>query len=88
MARAEFELAFPGAKQVFVAGTFNDWKPDELKMRRRTKGQDVFFRVLDLPPGTHEYKFVVDGEWQLDAHAPSAPNEFGANSVRTVDAEG
>lgn len=51
----------PEAQAVFVAGTFNDWKPDAEPLQR---GPDGTWRAtLKLPPGRHEFKFIVDGEW-------------------------
>ncbi|HEV3164763.1 MAG TPA: redoxin domain-containing protein [Isosphaeraceae bacterium] len=51
---------------VYLAGTFNDWKPTDLKM----DGPDdagAFITKLELPAGTHEYKFVIDGKkWRQD----------------------
>ena len=43
---------------------------------------------LVLPPGRHEYKFVVDGQWQHDRDArENVLNEFGTlNSVVEVAA--
>jgi peroxiredoxin/mono/diheme cytochrome c family protein len=54
------------ASAVYLAGTFNDWKPDGLKM----DGPDADGRYtsrLELKPGLHEYKFVLDGtRWRHD----------------------
>ncbi|OPZ30596.1 MAG: hypothetical protein BWZ02_00670 [Lentisphaerae bacterium ADurb.BinA184] len=71
-------------KRVHLVGDFNDWDPT---VRRMTKVRDGSFRArLDLPPGEHEYKFVVDGEWLADADAPAnRPNCYGSlNSVVVV----
>jgi hypothetical protein len=46
---------------MFLAGTFNGWKPDATPMTRNGEGD--WSVALDLPPGRHEYKFVVDGDW-------------------------
>lgn len=42
--------------------------------------------TVDLPPGRHEYKFVVDGHWVIGLdNARWAFNGFGTfNSVVTV----
>jgi hypothetical protein len=38
-----------------------------------------------LPPGTYEYRYVVDGEWQNDTEMEQIPNEFGEkNCLLTV----
>jgi peroxiredoxin len=55
-----------GTKAVYLAGTFNDWKPAALKMA----GPDDsgrFQTKLVLDAGTYEYKFVLDGtRWRHD----------------------
>jgi peroxiredoxin len=55
-----------GTKSVFLAGTFNDWKPDVLEM----EGPDasgVFQKKMVLDPGDHEYKYVLEGKrWRQD----------------------
>ena len=50
------------AKTVFVAGTFNDWKPDATPLHNHLPNSK-WAVTLPLPVGRHEYKFVVDGEW-------------------------
>jgi len=54
---------YKGSKKVFVAGSFNNWNPYELRMIRVANGWAV---NLYLREGTHAYKFIVDGEWILD----------------------
>ncbi len=73
-----------GAKQVYLAGDFNDWAPDKRRMRKM--GDGTFRARLRLPPGEYEYKFVVDGEWLNDPEAEAQrPNGFGdVNSVVSV----
>jgi len=59
----------PEAKEVYLAGDFNQWQPGE---RRMLKAKDGSFRVkMKLPPGRHQYKFIVDGVWHNDPDAPS-----------------
>ena len=73
----------PQAKSVYLAGDFNGWDPEADRMTRRGGG---FVRVVRLPRGEHQYKFIVDGQWTHDpAAARQAPNECGSlNSVITV----
>jgi peroxiredoxin len=55
-----------GTASVYLAGTFNDWKPTGLKM----DGPDAsgrFEAKLTLDAGKHEYKYVLDGtKWRHD----------------------
>ncbi len=56
-----FSCHAPAAGAVTVAGTFNNWDPAATSLKRDSTG--TWMTTLDLPPGRHEYKFVVDGEW-------------------------
>jgi 1,4-alpha-glucan branching enzyme len=71
------------ASKVFLAGDFNDWDPAATRMVKRNGS---FRKKMELPAGEHQYKFVVDGEWQTDPAAMAeVPNEMGTmNSVVTV----
>ena len=79
-----FELFSPGAHEVCIAGTFNDWEPDTDKMSLQANGKWV--RNLTLKPGTYEYRFVVDGKWEADPNADhTVMNPYGErNSLLTV----
>ncbi len=82
---AEFVLDMPQAKSVAVAGSFNNWKPVTMR-----KNGDSCWRIsLMLPPGRHEYRFVVDGRWIDDPRAAeSVPNPFGGrNAILTIKEE-
>jgi 1,4-alpha-glucan branching enzyme len=59
----EFEIIFyaPEAKEVFLAGEFNQWNTQSLPMKRDEKG--IWKFKTPLPPGRYEYKFYVDGNW-------------------------
>lgn len=71
---------FPAAKKVFLAGSFNNWKPEALAMKKTATGWAL---PLYLGQGTHTYKFVVDGAWMADdAARESLPDGHGGfNSV-------
>ncbi len=79
----EFSCVAPMAKAVFVAGTFNDWKPEATPLDpHRVNGNWTV--TLPLPPGHHEYKFVIDGQWCCESGCEHeyrdcpkcVPNEF------------
>lgn len=81
-----FVYAAPGARSVSLVGTFNAWDPDATPLRR-TDRTGIWIVDLPLPPGRHEYGFLIDGrEWQPDPAAPPASsNEYGLpNSVLLV----
>lgn len=85
MAKVRFVVEFAGAQQVFLTGDFNDWDPAARRMKRVRKGDDEFLAVLQLEPGTYEFKYVVDGEWMCSPDAPRVVNDQGTeNSVVEV----
>jgi glycosidase len=72
------------AETVHVAGSFNGFSPTETPMK--DTGQ-TFTATLDLPPGRHTYKYVVDGKtWLADPGNPLREEDgFGGhNSVLEV----
>jgi hypothetical protein len=79
---AAFMLDAPSSTSVAIAGSFNNWEPQPM-----TQGRDSVWRItVQLVPGTHQYKFLVDGEWREDPNNPrKMPNEFGGlNSICEV----
>ncbi len=73
-------LAQP-AKAVRVVGSFNEWDQEQGRMQ---KGKNNEWRKrMNLQPGRYEYKFIVDGDWQVDPDAAECvTNSFGTiNSV-------
>ncbi|MGB9823526.1 MAG: glucodextranase DOMON-like domain-containing protein [Candidatus Hydrothermia bacterium] len=70
-----FRFFQEGAKEVYLAGTFNNWNPNTLKLEN--KGQ-YFETQLELKPGIYEYKYVVDGTWKEDPfNTRKVPDGFG-----------
>jgi 1,4-alpha-glucan branching enzyme len=82
--RVHFEFNYPAAESVFIAGTFNDWRPEATPMIALDQGR--WAKDLALPPGDYEYCLVVDGQWKPDPQATeTVPNPFGGmNSIRRV----
>jgi hypothetical protein len=70
---------FTNAKKVYLSGSFNNWGED-LEMTKTGTGWEL---PMFLTPGTHTYRFIVDGKWLSDpANVNKLPNEFGEfNSV-------
>ena len=82
--RVNFKLHAPEAEQVYVAGSFNEWNPTSKALRL---GKDSVWRTwTTLPPGEHEYRFVVDGKWVEDpAVEQRGANPFGSyNSIVSI----
>ena len=78
-----FTLHADAGKEVFLAGSFNEWNPAAKKM---TFKDGIYRTTVRLVPGEYQYKFVVDGIWCADpANINSVPNDCGTfNSVITV----
>lgn len=83
--RVKFQVEAEPGSDVFVAGSFNNWNPKKHRMKDNP-GSGHCKTALVLPPGRHEYKFIVNGEWRVDPNCPEwAPNDQGSlNSVITV----
>jgi len=73
-----FALESSAAKDIYVAGDFNDWKiNDESKLARGENGW--WEKRVRLPHGRYRYKFVVDGEWTEDSKNQAREiNAFGS----------
>lgn len=61
MIAKEIGCAAPNARNVFLAGTFNDWSESSTPMKKGIEGS--WSVNLHLSPGHHEFKFVIDGKW-------------------------
>ncbi len=77
-----FVLYAPGAHQVAVAGTFNQWDAGATPLVR-ADAQGLWTATVALPAGRHQYAFVVDGaRWVPDPAAPAVDDGFGRrNSI-------
>lgn len=71
---------FLDSKQLFVAGSFNDWAEKDIPLIKTSNG---WVGAVYLAEGTHTYRFVADGRWNEDPENSNRfLNEFGAyNSV-------
>lgn len=71
------------AKQVALAGSFNDWQTNQMYMKRVHAGWSI---TLEMTPGKHYYKFIVDGAWIIDPHNPLSEfdGEGNLNSILLV----
>ena len=80
-----FVLSAPEARNVTLAGTFNQWDASATPLVR-TGPAGVWTATITLPAGEHQYAFVVDGvRWVPDPAAPAVDDGFGRrNSVLTL----
>jgi len=69
---------------VYLAGSFNDWKPTGQKMDG-PDDEGFYTAELTLPKGQYEYKYVINGkEWRADPGNRAVAGYFG-NSVLVVE---
>lgn len=55
--------AFKNAKSVSVSGDFNGWNKNGFSL---SKEENQWKLTLNLVPGKHLYKYIVDGQWLKD----------------------
>ena len=67
---------YQSAKSLVVAGSFNNWRTNELKMIPY-RGSWVLSAYIR--EGTHAYKFIVDGDWVLDPDNPVVHEDNDGN---------
>jgi hypothetical protein len=80
-----FVFKAPGARQVQLAGDFNDWVPDK-GVETRVAPDGTWEMVTRLGPGVYQYRYLVDGQWLPD---PGNPRRVegpagGVNSVLII----
>jgi chromosome partitioning protein len=69
----------PDAKEVYLAGEFNNWKLDENSRMEQANG--CWTKHLNLNSGKYRYRFVIDGNWSQDLANPLTQ----LNSYGTLD---
>jgi 1,4-alpha-glucan branching enzyme len=82
--KQSFSITAPDAANVMLVGEFTHWQENPITLN---KGSDGVWRVaVDLPLGTHPYRFIVDGQWWDDPNCSlRSANPFGSeNSLRQV----
>ena len=83
--RVEFRFYRPDAKQVHLAGDFNDWRQAPLPMVRTSDG--YWSASVRLPAGEFRFRYCADGVWFADYAAFGVePTRFGLESVLRVPA--
>ncbi len=75
-----FRFSAPAATSVLLVGDFTHWQQKGIPMR---KGKDGIWTVsVELPPGTHHYRFIVDSEWRDDPECTlRVPNPYGGQDM-------
>ncbi|MFY8126818.1 MAG: hypothetical protein ACOVMM_00450 [Chitinophagaceae bacterium] len=87
LCKSNVSFYLPGylkAKKVFLAGSFNNWQDQYIKLIKKDSGWFVNMYLID---GNYTYKFIVDDQWIEDPNNPMKyPNEFYGqyNSVKQI----
>ncbi|MBI9074063.1 MAG: glycogen-binding domain-containing protein [Desulfatibacillum sp.] len=77
--RVTFSLEAPQATVVAVAGDFNGWDAEKHVMKMDKNG--CWQKIIMVPPGRYEYKFLVDGAWMLNPNEECVClNSFGSKN--------
>ncbi len=79
----EFRFYRPEAKSVSVAGSFNQWSQNDLRMMPAEEGW--WTAKVALPAGEYRFRYVADDRWYTDFAAFGIePTSFGMNSILVV----
>ncbi|CAG8658332.1 2704_t:CDS:2 [Acaulospora morrowiae] len=71
-----------GGNKVFVTGDFDDWKAEKHEMHLNP-GTNDFVAVVEIDrTKQHEFKFVVDGNWQCNWDFPT--RDDGCGNVNNI----
>lgn len=79
--KTEFVYADGAKDDVQLSGDWNDWKAIQMFH----EGGGMWSVVTPVPPGPHEFKFIVDGEWKhSNRHPTIGIDDTSLNNVRCV----
>lgn len=80
----QFSFTAPTAMSVQLVGDFTQWQEKPIQLQKAENG--IWHASAELEPGTHHYRFMVDGQWQDDPECTvRVANPFGTeNMVREV----
>jgi len=65
-----------GGKTAYICGSFTHWQKMPMQWRQSGAGGE-WFKMVDLSPATHQYKFIIDGQWRHDHTAPTVLDNLG-----------
>ncbi|MCD6294915.1 MAG: glycogen-binding domain-containing protein [Deltaproteobacteria bacterium] len=77
--RVTMTFEAPDAETVSLMGDFNQWNAKKHPMKQVEHG--VWRKIIVVPPGRYEYRFMVDGRWRNDpANNQTRANCFGSTN--------
>jgi 1,4-alpha-glucan branching enzyme len=75
-----FMFRAPEAISVQLVGDFTHWQEKPISLKKEDGG--VWRASVQLSPGEHHYRFLVDGEWRDDPECRMrVPNPFGGQDM-------
>jgi len=75
-----FAFSAPDALSVQLVGDFTQWQERPISLHKSADG--LWRATVELSPGTHHYRFLVDGQWRDDPECIlRAPNPFGGENM-------
>ena len=79
-----FSIFAPDAQNVELVGDFTNWADSPVALKKSKDG--TWKASVSIEPGTHEYRFKVDGQWVNDPECPKRlTNPYGEeNCIREV----
>jgi hypothetical protein len=70
----EYKLNQPIYKNVYIAGSFNNWKKNKMTYN---VCDNVYYYNIILQEGIYEYKFFIDNEWIYNKKFPTIITKEG-----------
>ena len=79
-----FSFTAPAATSVQLVGDFTHWGDQPISLSPGRNG--LWQTSVHLAPGTHRYRFLVDGQWRDDPECKvRVSNPFGSqDAIRQV----
>jgi 1,4-alpha-glucan branching enzyme len=75
-----FHFRSPAARSVLLVGDFTHWQERGIPMSRGKDG--IWTTSVELQPGKHTYRFIVDGEWRDDPECRiRVDNPYGGHDM-------
>jgi 1,4-alpha-glucan branching enzyme len=78
--RQTFRFRANDARTVLLVGDFTSWQQQPIPMHMDEDG--IWTTSVDLSPGKHTYRFMVDGDWRDDPECIlRVPSPFGGQDM-------
>lgn len=78
--RVSLKYFFPHASTLYLAGSFNEW--NEARTSFEPVGDGYWAIELELAPGPHEFRLIVDGAWiDVPDAVEQVENPFGSRNA-------